>query len=847
MRRLMLGVVFVLVAAGCSKSNAVDVQKPQDQDVTNLGAPCDAADTSGYCGGGACVAGICRQKCGTDAECKGSVCLNDKAGSVGGCRLPSEGTCSAAKPCPSALLTCGQDDTCRVPCTASQPCPRNDQICIEGACFGTSEEGSSAWACDGKDQGSYQCLGAKLQVCDVGDLGWVDVATCDSAALCTNGRASGACAQAACSPADNACEGAQMTTCSDDQTKLNTSTCASAALCEQGLASKACAAPACAVDELNCQGAVLRGCKADRTGWDTLGTCETAGLCADSVAAQSATCMAPACDVGERKCVGKDIQVCNAARDGWVYDATCVTEALCADGLMNGGIACMTPTCAPDDRKCDLATMQTCNAGQDGWDDMAVCASGALCTAGLGAGACAASACSPGELKCDVDNKTLLVCNANLTDWDVSNVCSFVCLSAGTAHCGGVCTPGDKQCAGDVPQTCDNTGAWQGSTACSGSTPTCCNGECKLAATAIQAGDAHSCTLLSDGTAWCWGNNAHGELGNSAACTPPCSVPTPIKVALSSPVTQISGEGSATHVCAITDTATLWCWGYNYHGEVNGTSTPQYHYDPVQVGVTDVSRVSASRTNTCAVTSSSALWCWGSNMYGQMGDGTTDYGAHAPTQVNVDGLGVSRVLASQPCAFAGKMRTYCWGPNDVGEVGVGDTSSHTVPVFVTGLGYNDNAQLAGDSGTNCVRKQLGSVLCWGHNGSGQLGNNDSTLADQSAPVSVYQMANAKQISVGAQFACALLTNGELWCWGANSVGQLGDGTILGPRLAPVRSQQTVLASSITQVSAGGQHTCAIKTDGTVWCWGANSNGELGDGTTAASASAVQVKGLGTCE
>ncbi len=180
----------------------------------------------------------------------------------------------------------------------------------------------------------------------------------------------------------------------------------------------------------------------------------------------------------------------------------------------------------------------------------------------------------------------------------------------------------------------------------------------------------------------------------------------------------------------------------------------------------------------------------------------------------------------------------CWGDNRSGQLGDGTIRSHSAPVAVLGLTEKVVMISAGGAHT-CAVTAIGGVKCWGHNGSGQLG--DGTTVNRSMPVDVVGLTGSVQaITAGIRYTCALMTNGDVQCWGNNDLGQLGDGTT-SARLTPV----TVigLADSVQSLDAGQQHTCALVHDGSVKCWGDNGHGELGDGTTVTRLTPVAVVGL----
>ncbi len=211
-----------------------------------------------------------------------------------------------------------------------------------------------------------------------------------------------------------------------------------------------------------------------------------------------------------------------------------------------------------------------------------------------------------------------------------------------------------------------------------------------------------------------------------------------------------------------------------------------------------------------------------------------------PQSLAGDLRGVAQVSAggAHTCAVMLNGGVKCWGDNRSGQLGDGTTRSRSAPVAVLGLTEKVVMISAGGAHT-CAVTAIGGVKCWGHNGSGQLG--DGTTVNRSMPVDVVGLTGSVQaITAGIRYTCALMTNGDVQCWGNNDLGQLGDGTT-SARLTPV----TVigLADSVQSLDAGQQHTCALVHDGSVKCWGDNGHGELGDGTTVTRLTPVAVVGL----
>lgn len=198
--------------------------------------------------------------------------------------------------------------------------------------------------------------------------------------------------------------------------------------------------------------------------------------------------------------------------------------------------------------------------------------------------------------------------------------------------------------------------------------------------------------------------------------------------------------------------------------------------------------------------------------------------------VEVVGLtrGASGIAAggSHTCALSGAAgNVKCWGMNWSGELGDGTTTSRSVPVDVAGLTSRVIAVAAGGQHT-CALTAGGSLKCWGNNSKGQLG--DGTTTKRTTPVNVMTLTSGViAVAVGEDHTCALTAGRGLKCWGNNSKGQLGDGTTTN-RLAPV--DVVTLGSGVSLIAAGYLHTCALTIAGGAKCWGDNTAGQLGDGT-----------------
>jgi alpha-tubulin suppressor-like RCC1 family protein len=353
---------------------------------------------------------------------------------------------------------------------------------------------------------------------------------------------------------------------------------------------------------------------------------------------------------------------------------------------------------------------------------------------------------------------------------------------------------------------------------------------------AVATGYVHTCAVTAAGGAQCWGANGSGQLGNgtNADSSKPVDV-----IGLESGVVAIAAGGE--HSCALTRAGAVKCWGLNSGGQLgNGTNLDSSR--PVDViGLTSgVTAIAAGAGWDCALTSAGGVRCWGWNAYGQLGNGLTQ---NSSTPVAVKGLasGVRAISANNlhGCALTIAGRVKCWGSISIGDVPAKTDSD--VPVDVPGFGAGDKAVATGGLHA-CAITGAGGVRCWGTNGEGELGNGSRT--DSAIPVAVSGLSKGVTgLAVGSTYdylpthICALTSAGGVMCWGPNGSGQLGNGARRdSSRPVPVSG----LTSGVTAVAVGGSHTCAITQAQRVKCWGANSNGQLGNGTKTDSATPVDV-------
>ena len=307
-----------------------------------------------------------------------------------------------------------------------------------------------------------------------------------------------------------------------------------------------------------------------------------------------------------------------------------------------------------------------------------------------------------------------------------------------------------------------------------------------------------------------------------------------------------SGMVSTTrHTVYLRSDGTVWAWGNNSNGQLGNRTTTDSHI-PVQVsGLSGMTAIAAGNNFTVALKNDGTVWAWGSNSNGQLGNGaTTD--SHIPVLVSGTS-GLSNVIAVAAgnnhavalTNFANGGAVWAWGSNSNGQLGNGSNGPGTdssIPVHVGQLA-NIIAIAAGNAFTLALRNDAlnTSVWAWGINNIGQLGDGGTTDVNTPVEVSGMKGTGAIGIAAGYDHSVVMKTDGTVWAWGGNGNGQLGNGTTTGS-LTPV---QVSGISGVEAVAAGYFDSVALKIDNTVWTWGNNSNGQLGNGTTTDSNIPVQ--------
>jgi alpha-tubulin suppressor-like RCC1 family protein len=683
-----------------------------------------------------------------------------KGGSGGGSCAgapTSGGTAKLGDPCSAAgattcaghaqagVLTCNAATctwTTKSPCTGGSLCDSTDATCK-----------APVNACLGKQPGATLCDGSTRIQCGP-DLVSASMATCKDAAHCAAGTADKC---GVCVDGEHSCDGVSLKKCAlDHQSFVLQETCATAALCNP--VAGACTSSACLADQYTCNGDTLQKCNAAMDGFDVVQTC-AAGLCdaaakACDACAQGTTTCADATNQAQCSSDGKTLTTvaCAAGTPYCVGSGACVQ---CADATPcpATGNECVVPNCASG----------TCGTGPAPVGTS--CGAGGVCN---GNGVC--GVCEPGKTQCK--GSGLQTCDAtgqwmDSTCPDDKPICSgttcslsAVSVATGSGHACALISDGTVRCWGT------NITGQLGNGSIGGATlvPTTVPGLADVLQ--VSAGTYAACVRGADGVR-CWGRYGVGPAISTPTLVPGTSGAVEVSAAgygalyalfpdgsvstwpasavtgtVADPPSAIAGVTDAAHLaagyggpCVLTNAATVVCWGPNNYGQLGlGAKDGSQHAPTVVPGLSNVVEVSCGGGHVCARTSTDAApWCWGDSAYGQTGTGTIGT-AIPPTKLTGTSVLSLAAGAGATCARA-PGGTLCWGDNVDGAVGVGLSGGH-YPTPQTVALSDSTAIAAGGSGGHpyfCAIRS-GTVVCWGYNGSGQLGVGDKV--NRSAPTPV---------------------------------------------------------------------------------------------------------------
>ncbi|MFI5936495.1 RCC1 domain-containing protein [Actinoplanes sp. NPDC051494] len=434
------------------------------------------------------------------------------------------------------------------------------------------------------------------------------------------------------------------------------------------------------------------------------------------------------------------------------------------------------------------------------------------------------------------------------TDW--------ASISLGYQHACGLRTDKSLYCWGD-----GGSGRLGIGTTANATSPTLVAGSWEQ----VSLGTDHSCAVKTGGSLWCWGVGGSGRLGTGSTS----GSTTPARVGTGSSWVRVSGARVST--CAMQTDTSIWCWGNNTYGQLglgdttdrsvpfqvgsdptwNGISpgpisyqscatrtagtlwcwgdTQAVHFTPYPVdAVTTWNSSAANDKYACGTRTDRSLWCWGRNNSGRLGLGDT-VDRYTPARVGSASMWLQVTAgAYHACAVGTDTTLWCWGDNGNGQLGIGSTTSATAPAQVQYPATTGWTSVSAGNQFTCATRTDGSMYCFGRNLSGETGKGGATTTREVTPVPVVAPAAGgwATVSLGYQHACALTTDGSLYCWGDGGNGRLGVNST-----TTFSSPQKVGSSVWQAVGLGTDHSCAVRDVGSLWCWGAGGSGRLGNGST----------------
>jgi len=352
--------------------------------------------------------------------------------------------------------------------------------------------------------------------------------------------------------------------------------------------------------------------------------------------------------------------------------------------------------------------------------------------------------------------------------------------------------------------------------------------------------------VATDGRVWSWGANFNGLLGDGTTVAKSSPVLVPKVMGMKRIIKVETGEN---FTLALDESGCLWGWGSNNYNVLSSTNTTRF-LAPIKLGFkTPISDFSCGYGHVIATDREGKIWVWGSNYYGQLGLGHTNT-VLAPTELSRPS-GMSEVIDVEASTYScyavdSTGKVWSWGSNSNGRLGDGTITSRSTPVAVSlTTGMPTIRSISSTDGHVLALGADGTLWAWGYNGYGQLGNGNTSSSY--VPVFVSSgFSLGTKIAAGSNHSMLISQTGQVWSWGRNSYGQLGNGTTTNS-YTPVLSSAVTDWNSLIMISAGKSHSLALKSDGSLWSWGYNYYGQLGHGNTSSLMVPTKLLNLKLCQ
>ncbi|MFA6866250.1 MAG: hypothetical protein WCR54_01905, partial [Clostridia bacterium] len=340
----------------------------------------------------------------------------------------------------------------------------------------------------------------------------------------------------------------------------------------------------------------------------------------------------------------------------------------------------------------------------------------------------------------------------------------------------------------------------------------------------IACGSCHSCAITADNRLYTWGNNSDGQIDDNSYTN--ALVPKNI---------YLSGTKCAEIACgknytlALTNNNNYYAWGNNDYGQL-GDKTTTCCKEPkniVMYGGVKFIKIACGETNSIAISTDNNLYVWGNNKESQLGNGNT-YNANCPQNTTLKGIAISKIAsgAAHALAVSNTGKLYSWGNNDNGQLGDCTTQESNLPQQIILSGEKFNKIAIGETHTIALSDE-GELYAWGNNSNGQLGLNSNLSYDIPQYIDVPNV-KFSEVACGTDFSIALSNVGDLYVWGKNDKRQLGDNSTVDVNAPKKLEFENV---KFSKIACGDSHITALSTTGEIYSWGDNTSGQVGVGTT----------------